>query len=173
MVPVKHYIWVYIFILYICMALYVAGIGNVWDIGKFGSVIRMEEINFKLFQSDGMATYILNIIMFVPLGFLLPLIWKKYRKVWRVLCIGAVFSLAIEIGQLFNRRQTDIDDFLMNTIGACIGFGIWMLFAVVLKRRDAKTYSLTKNEAAVYIAASVLGTFFLYNPRYFISLIYR
>lgn len=67
-------------------------------------------------------THILNIIMFMPLGFLLPLIWKSFRNGVGVLVTGVGFSLAIEIAQLFNRRLTDVDDLIMNTMGTLIGF---------------------------------------------------
>ena len=52
-------------------------------------------------------TYVLNIIMFLPLGFLIPLIWKRYRNPLKIFMIGFGFSLSIELCQLFNRRNTD------------------------------------------------------------------
>lgn len=71
---ILHMIWVYIFLFYIYLVLKVIGIGTIWDIGCYGTVIRFEEINFKLLQSHDMLPYILNILMFMPLGFLLPFI---------------------------------------------------------------------------------------------------
>ena len=66
-------------------------------------------VNFVPFDSIGIG-YILNIIMCMPLGFLLPLIWEDCRKLGKTVLIGAGFSLLIEITQLFNYRATDIDD---------------------------------------------------------------
>ena len=79
----KHFVWVYVFLIYLFLCLTIAGIGSIWDIGRYDSIIRTEEINFIPFSSEGMMTYILNIIMFMPLGFLLPLIWKNMRKIFR------------------------------------------------------------------------------------------
>nr|WP_009905684.1 VanZ family protein [Clostridioides difficile] len=73
---VIHLVWVYIFLLYIYLALSKAGIGSIWDIGRYSDLFRVDEINLIPFDSVGILTYILNVIMFMPLGFLLPLIWK-------------------------------------------------------------------------------------------------
>lgn len=94
----SHFIKVYFFLFYIYLVLSVVGIGSVWDIGHYDTLIRLEEINFLPFQSEGLFTYVLNVIMFMPLGFLLPLIWEKYRNSLKVLFIGFGFSLSIELG---------------------------------------------------------------------------
>lgn len=171
-VPVKHFVWSHIFILYIFMALHFAGIGSIWDIGLYGSVIRTEEISFIPFQSEGVLTYALNVIMFMPLGFLLPLIWEKYRSMRRTVLTGAVFSLAIEAGQLFNRRHTDIDDLLMNTLGTVIGFCIWVGWSRLIRGRKEKDDSLSWNEAAIYLGMGILGSFLLFNVWVFLKWFY-
>ncbi len=162
---VPHIIWVYVLLLYIYLAFSVAGIGSIWDIGHYDTVIRLEEINLIPFQSEGIMTYALNIIMFMPLGFLLPLIWKKLRNPIKVLLTGFCFSFAIELCQLFNRRNTDIDDLLMNTLGALVGYFLWDLLKKVFKRTNEKAILLSKIEPFVYLALAVLGEFFLYNWR--------
>lgn len=176
---IPHLIWVYIFLIYIYLAFSVAGIGSVWDIGQYGEVIRIEEINLIPFNSEGIRTYILNIIMFMPLGFLLPLIWEKFRNIVKVFYTGLGFSLAIEICQLFNHRATDIDDLMMNSLGAVLGYFIWVCvsnlfnsisekYAFISKSEttintNKMTVSIAKNEAIVYLTLAVLGEFFLYN----------
>lgn len=119
---IPHLIKVYVFLLYVSLAIIVAGIGSIWDIGQFGNIIRIEEINLVPFSSSGATTYILNIIMFMPLGFLLPFIWSKFRNLSKVFCVGLCFSLAIEFCQLFNHRVSDIDDLMMNSLGAVFGY---------------------------------------------------
>lgn len=167
-----HLIWSHIFILYLYMALDAAGGGGLWDIGYYDSVIRVEEINLIPFQSEGAMTYILNIIMFMPLGFLLPLLWEQYEKNARVIAAGAGFSFLIEVGQLFNRRKTDIDDLLMNVIGTILGFIICYVFHKIfrLKRKEQDNTSLA--EPIAYIMLAVLGKFFLYNWRFFVRIFY-
>lgn len=176
---IPHLIWVYIFLIYIYLAFSVAGIGSVWDIGQYGEIIRIEEINLIPFNSEGIRTYILNIIMFMPLGFLLPLIWEKFRNAVKVFYTGLGFSLAIEICQLFNHRATDIDDLMMNSLGAVLGYFIWVCvsnlfnsisekYAFISKSEttintNKMTISISKNEAIIYLTLAVLGEFFLYN----------
>lgn len=66
--------------------------------------------------------YVLNVILFLPLGFLAPLLWPFWRRENRVVLLGFAVSLAIELLQMFCGRATDVDDLLMNTIGAMFGY---------------------------------------------------
>lgn len=163
-----HLIKVCIFLLYIYLVLSVAGIGSIWDLGRYDTLIRLEEINLLPFQSEGILTYFLNIIMFMPLGFLLPFIWKKYRNPLKILFTGLGLSLSIELCQLFNRRNTDIDDLLMNTLGAIIGYGVWILFKKRFKKLNKKEGALSQHEPLIYLLLAVSGKFLLYNWRLFL-----
>lgn len=167
-----HLIWSYIFMLYLYMALDAAGGGGLWDIGYYDSFIRVEEINLVPFQSEGAMTYILNIFMFMPLGFLLPLLWKQYEKITRVIAAGAGFSFLIEIGQLFNRRKTDIDDLTMNVIGTVVGFVIYLVVHRIFKTKHKEQDNASFLEPIAYICLAVLGKFFLYNGRYCARILY-
>lgn len=73
---------------------------------------------------------LLNVLLFVPLGFLLPVLWKHYRTLFRTAGFGLLFSLLIELLQLFTRRATDVNDLITNTAGTILG---WCLGRVVLK----------------------------------------
>lgn len=167
-----HLVWTCIFIFYLYNAVSVASIGTIWDIGKFGDIIRPEEISLIPFQSSGYLTYILNIIMFMPLGFLLPLLWNKYRRIPALVCTGLGFSLMIELSQLLNRRVTDIDDLFMNTLGTLIGFFIWKLLYKILPGKSLSSYPLSENEGSAYICLAFAGTFLLYNWRILVKLFY-
>lgn len=65
---------------------------------------------------------VLNVLLFVPLGFLLPQLWKDYGTIRKTVGFGLVFSLSIEISQLFSGRTTDINDLLTNACGTALGF---------------------------------------------------
>jgi glycopeptide antibiotics resistance protein len=67
-----------------------------------------------------------NFIMFLPMGIYLPYYIKKANKV-SVFTISMVSLLfVIEIIQLVSRRGSfDIDDFILNMLGALVGFSIW------------------------------------------------
>lgn len=64
----------------------------------------------------------LNVLLFVPLGLLLPLLWREFRSFPRTALTGLLLSLCIEILQIFTFRYTDVNDLLTNTVGAMLGF---------------------------------------------------
>lgn len=64
-----------------------------------------------------------NIIGFMPLGVLLPVLFIRLQKWYKT--IGAIFliSLSFEIIQLITGRGVfDVDDILLNTFGGTIGY---------------------------------------------------
>lgn len=67
---------------------------------------------------------ILNILMFVPIGFLLPLLFKKCQCFYITYLAGFFLTLFIEILQLITKRGIfELDDILNNTLGCAIGLG--------------------------------------------------
>ena len=69
-----------------------------------------------------------NIILFIPVGFFLPLVSKSFKKLRYTLLFGVSISLIIECSQLFLIRGTDIDDIILNTTGTILGYIIYILF---------------------------------------------
>lgn len=67
-----------------------------------------------------------NLIMFLPMGIYLPYYIKKINKVGRFTLSMIILLFVIEATQLVTRRGSfDIDDFILNIVGALVGFGIW------------------------------------------------
>jgi glycopeptide antibiotics resistance protein len=74
---------------------------------------------------------IMNVVLFVPLGFLLK--GALVRWGWRkVVSYGAMFSMIIESLQLvLHRGAAEVDDVIHNTLGCAIGvllFKVFMMF---------------------------------------------
>ena len=65
-----------------------------------------------------------NVLLFAPLGFLLPLLVPAIRRWWQALAVGAGISLLIELYQLAwpGVRKASVNDLLMNALGAVLGF---------------------------------------------------
>lgn len=100
-------------------------------ISGFGESIFNPNINLIPFIDGINAGYILNIICFIPIGFLCPLISPTYRKFSYSLLFGFCTSLLIELSQLFTvARATDIDDLTSNVLGMVIGY---CLIQIILK----------------------------------------
>lgn len=72
-----------------------------------------------------------NIAMFMPIGFLLPLMSRKMQHGIRAILVGSFLSVLIEFLQVFLRRGTDIDDVILNTIGTVIGYVLASAFLYV------------------------------------------
>ncbi len=67
-----------------------------------------------------------NIAMFIPVGIVWPICFKKLNTIGKSILAGGSFSLFIEIVQLlFFDRCSDVDDLLLNTIGVAIGSVIY------------------------------------------------
>ena len=115
-----------LFVLYLCEMFDVVGIPAI-------QYIRWEP-NISLIPFSDETGWlgvqrVLNTVMFAPFGFLLPVLWCKCRK-WKVTVLaGFLLSLTIEVLQMFCFRATDVDDLIMNTLGAGLGyFAAWLFF---------------------------------------------
>lgn len=73
-----------------------------------------------------LINFVGNIVMFMPLGFFPPLLWRK-GKWWKAGLYGLCLSCCIEMCQIPIHRGTDIDDVWLNTLGALVGYGLWRL----------------------------------------------
>lgn len=72
-----------------------------------------------------------NIILFLPMGMYLPFFIKKIKSTSIFILILSVMLLLVELVQLLTRRGSfDIDDFILNLLGALIGFALWRTKAV-------------------------------------------
>ena len=71
-----------------------------------------------------------NVAMFVPLGFFLPLLWERLRKWWKTWLATLGIMLLIELAQLLTLRGFfDVDDLILNVLGAAIGYGFYRIYA--------------------------------------------
>lgn len=78
---------------------------------------------YKLNSVENLAG---NLLVFVPLGFFLPLMAEQLRKFSEMFINVFTFVLGIEVFQLFSAFGAfDVDDILLNCLGATIGFGCY------------------------------------------------
>ena len=79
-----------------------------------------------------------NMLLLFPLGAMLPMLWEKFRSCTKTVFFAFCLSLSIETMQLLSGylgnigRAFDIDDVLLNTLGALLGF---LLYSKVINRR--------------------------------------
>ena len=100
----------------------------------------LEETYIEVTKNGNTEYFIINflgnIAVFIPIGFLLPLLWNI--KGGRVLLTGAVCSLLIELCQLFLPRSSDVDDLILNTLGTLLGWLVYKLFSIPFKKFFAR-----------------------------------
>ena len=77
-----------------------------------------------------------NLLIFMPLGFLAPYIWKKLKA--KAILIGFGLSCFVEFIQLFTDRNSDYNDIILNTIGTAIGYAIFLIVKYMINRKRAE-----------------------------------
>lgn len=102
--------------------------------------ISSQEVGFGVIRANLLG----NVLLFVPIGLLTPAIWPNFRRLWKAALFGLLLSVGIELtqmtfsllGMLF--RTTDVDDVILNTSGALIGYALFALVRLILPSRTAR-----------------------------------
>ena len=101
---------------------------------RFMRLIPFDDYNCG--RAAAVKQIVLNTVMFVPFGFILPLIRKQ--NLITVTIFSALFSVFIEVFQPFISavRYSDITDVITNTLGGIIGYLVYLLFKKLSKREE-------------------------------------
>ena len=75
-----------------------------------------------------------NIVMFIPWGFGLPLLWKEYRSFFKLTFLSLFLPVCIEFFQLFVGRTVDIDDIILNFAGGMLGGLLYLMLRLVFPK---------------------------------------
>lgn len=80
-----------------------------------------------------------NVILFLPLGFFLPVLFQRQKRFWVLLGTVILTIVLVELIQLFAMLGScDIDDLILNVFGAVCGFGIWKCAAAIQMKHRCK-----------------------------------
>jgi glycopeptide antibiotics resistance protein len=91
----------------------------------FKTIKMYIEYSYKLNSAENLLG---NIVVFMPFGLLFPLLTESGQNFFVMLLNAFLFVLGIEIFQLFSAFGAfDVDDILLNCLGAALGFGIYRL----------------------------------------------
>ena len=67
-------------------------------------------------------------VMFVPLGWLLPAVWERLRAFFKTFFLSAVLICAVEaIQYVTTLGSCDVDDLILNLLGITLGYALWRL----------------------------------------------
>lgn len=147
---------------YIVFSIYLSGVFAVVGLPTINYVRFDPNCNFTPFayMFSDYKNSLLNVLLFIPLGFFLPTFWKYFNKFYRTFFFGFCTSLLIEILQLFTLRATDINDLMTNTLGTMLG---WIIARLVLRIFPSISPSWKTSEV-YWVSALAFGTMFFIQP---------
>ena len=77
-------------------------------------------------QFHAIANLAGNVILFLPLGIFLPMLFVRLRAFWRFVLAALLAILAVEALQLFTGLGAlDVDDLILNLMGIALGYLLW------------------------------------------------
>lgn len=113
------------------------------------------------FSVKNWANVLLNIAMFVPMGFLLPLMGRPFRRWYVTIPVGALFSAVIELFQLaFIRGVCDVDDLFCNTLGCAVGYFAVMFLLSGFGEKGRRWKSALVNGCLFLLLVGSVGSVF-------------
>lgn len=134
----KKIIKYFLFILYIVLMIYLLLIKREVDYEAGYNLIPFYSFKmfFPLLTSEysgyrylAISNLFGNIILFIPLGIFLPLIFEKQNKFFLFLLTATIIPIIVEFIQFFTKLGTaDIDDVILNVFGSLIGYSIFKIF---------------------------------------------
>jgi len=143
-------------LLYLLLTIYLLLMCYLLFFGYYRQGIRVEDYNLTPFETINMYIVYMdyfsfhiwfinlfgNIIAFMPLGFLLPLLSDRWKGAIRITILSFFVSLSAETIQLtFHVGRFDVDDMILNTIGGLLGYimlQILQAFASVMLMQNSK-----------------------------------
>ena len=153
----KRTVFYVIFAFYLTAILALTGFPNITSL-KLDLTVNF--IPFTDMASD-FVNACLNVLLFIPFGFFVPILWSKFRSVKSILPLALTVICVIEASQIFTFRTTDINDFITNTAGTVIGFFIAKL---ATKNFTRHVISNAKSSDLYIIFGTVGFTMFFLQP---------
>ena len=129
-----------LFLLYVCWMLWLL-FGQRWGENHTGELNLQPLVTIRLFwrllgHSDpalvrrAVINLVGNVVMFIPLGLFLPLVFRKLRKWHKALLCAALIITAVETAQLLTLvGSCDVDDLILNLAGSTAGYILYKIIS--------------------------------------------
>lgn len=154
--------YVLLHIVFVCYLILVFGVtllnrfaltSSLWQ-GKAYPLFYAYKEAWQQFSFLQWRNIILNILLFVPLGFLLPMLFSSFQRAWKTYLIGFILTLAIETIQYWTKMGAfECDDILNNTLGTFVGYGWYRIFYWLTQKRRKE--SVEKNQWLAMIGCQI------------------
>jgi glycopeptide antibiotics resistance protein len=101
-----------------------------------------------------------NVLIFIPIGLLVSVLTPNRHKGWLAFLIGLAISLTIELIQLsFIIRVFDVDDLILNSSGAWLGFVIYLILNQVKPLKELFEQIASAQRPRAWIFVLLYGAF--------------
>lgn len=126
-------------LIYMLLFMYAGGFWHREEALQYGPQLTpFVELLGAYSSGDGfwLSQYMLNIVLFVPFGLLLPLVFqKRMDRLWKVGLCALGTSLFFESIQFFIGRTADIDDVIANAVGGVLGYLLFYIFNAAFHKK--------------------------------------
>ena len=140
-ISIKRSLLEFTFIWYVFTLLEVTGIIGILSMTQYKWEWFLESFDVIkiIIPQDGgeVAMLICNCVLFIPFGFLFPIIFQR-MKIIRVLIISLIVILIIELLQAAGGRMLEVNDIVTNLLGTVIGYMLYKLCFELQKRKNEK-----------------------------------
>lgn len=101
----------------------------------FRTIISYIQVNAYAdgWDSISIVNLLGNVFVFSPIGFFIPLLWRRMDSFIAILIIGLGVTCFIESIQYFIGRSSDIDDVILNTIGVIFGYWVYNFYKIIIR----------------------------------------
>ncbi len=124
--------WDLMFVVYVLVLFQLLTDSEINTSGGLNLVPFTEMFRYKMGSPLFYSNVVGNILIFLPFGYFVSG-YIKATKISHILFISAISSLTVELVQLQIGRSFDIDDILLNVVGAISGFLLYIALNAIKK----------------------------------------
>ncbi|WP_423406991.1 VanZ family protein [Heyndrickxia sp. MSNUG] len=107
-----------------------------YNIIPFKTISNYIKASSHINQNIWISNLFGNVLAFLPMGFFLPMLFKRFNGIWKTTCAVFLATSSVEVLQFLTRVGSfDVDDIILNTAGGIIGYLLFaMVFRIMQKR---------------------------------------
>ena len=121
-----------LFIVYILLLFELLTEAELNKVRGYNLVPFTEIFRYEIGSEAFLMNVVGNIVIFIPFGYLIST-YIKPKRILPILVVSVISSATVEFVQLCIGRSFDVDDIILNSLGAIIGFLIYVALNAIKK----------------------------------------
>ena len=121
-----------LFIIYILLLYELLTRAELNTVRGYNLVPFSEMFRYEIGSTSFYLNVVGNIVIFIPFGYLIST-YIKPKRILSILIVSVISSATVEFVQLCIGRSFDVDDIILNSLGAIIGFLIYIRLGAIKK----------------------------------------